>query len=481
VGTGTGRTAEGWLLLALVALAAGGAACSPEPELHRANLVVVVVDALRADHLGAYGYGGAPPTSPLIDAWARGGVRFANVVATSSQTVPSTISLLSGAYPRDHGNQYFPGSNSFRSPEPKTRPRIAPDRPLLAEALERAGFRTGAIVANPWLKAEYGFARGFGRYRYLEKPAGHAYVRGPRLNELAREFLAERRGERFFLYLHYMDVHSPYTPPPEHRAAFVGDRIGRAVRTNGPAPRVRAVDVEFTRRLYAAEVRGFDDLFGELLAMLDEAGVADSTLVVLLADHGDEFREHGGMGHGRTLFEEVVRVPWVLVHPDLRGRAGVLDVPASGVDVAPTLLGLLGVEGDLGGEGRSLADAIRDGAPVPAAPRFSELAELKTVTGGGRKVIAGPGADPVRAYDLHGDPGEAAPAPPDAPWAERLEEQLSDWLAEGVPDDVGTAAPAADDPDLERQLRELGYIAEPEPAPPEPEPSGPEPSGGGGS
>ncbi|MDH3686425.1 MAG: sulfatase [Myxococcales bacterium] len=451
------------LLMGLVLFS--GSACQDAPGLGEANLVVVVADALRADHLGLYGYSDSPPTSPSIDSWARSGVWFEDLAATSSQTVPSTLSLFTALYPRDHGNQYFPRTNSFRAPRRDSRPRVEAGQPLLAEVLRNAGFRTAAIVTNPWLRAEYGFDRGFDEFRALRPPSGSAYVRGDRVNHLVGEFLEEHAQERFFLYVHYMDVHSPYTPPPEHRAAFLGERRGRLLRRNGPLPNALAADVDYSRRLYAAEVRGFDDRFRELLALLENADVAESTLLVLLADHGEEFHEHSGMGHGWTLFDEVVRVPWAMAHPDLPPRP--VRTPASGVDVAPTLLELLEVEGQLGATGRSLAGAVWGAQETPDQPRFSELAELKALRLGDRKIIAGLDDATVRAYDLAGDPGEQRPASEAPDWASELEMQLSRWLGAGGAVTAAEEPESAADEELERQLRELGYIAEPdeEPAP----------------
>ena len=143
----------------------------------------------------------------------------------------------------------------------------------IADVLRSEGFRTAAIVTNPWLRAEYGFDRGFDEFQLIGAPSGSAYVSGQRVNELAGRFLEAHANERFFLYLHYMDVHSPYTPPLEHRAEFLDGRRGRLLRRNGPKPHAAAADVEYTRRLYAAEVRGFDDRFRELWAVLEGAGV----------------------------------------------------------------------------------------------------------------------------------------------------------------------------------------------------------------
>jgi len=449
------------LLMGLVLL--GVSACEDVSGLGEANLVVVVVDALRADHLGLYGDSGEPPTSPTIDQWGESGVRFEDLAATSSQTVPATLSLFTALYPRDHGNQYFPRTNSFRVPTRDSRPKIEAGQALLAEVLRNAGFRTAAIVTNPWLRAEYGFDRGFDEFRTVRPPSRAAYARGERVNQLAGRFIEEHAEERFFLYLHYMDVHSPYTPPLEHRAEFLGERTGRLVRRNGPLPKARAVDIDYSRRLYAAEVRGFDDRFRELLALLENAGIAESTLLVLLADHGEEFYEHGGMGHGWTLFEEVVRVPWVMAHPDLPTR--LVRMPASGVDVAPTLLDLLEVDGQLGATGRSLASAVSGAQQTPDHPRFSELAELKAVRLGDRKIIAGLDDAEVSAYDLAADPGEQQPASGGPDWASELEMQLSQWLAAGGALTAVEEPEPARDEELERQLRALGYVAEPDEVP----------------
>jgi arylsulfatase A-like enzyme len=432
------------------ALACGGRGA----PLAGANVLLVLVDTVRADHLGCYGY--PLPTSPFIDVLARRGVLFERATSPASQTVPATLSLLSGVYPQRHGNQYYPQTGSVRLPAAGARPKAPPELPLLAEHLAQRGYRTGAVVGNPWLRPEYGFARGFERYEHLPV-ARRSRIRAQQVNEVARAILGDWRRERFLLYLHYMDAHGPYIPGERFRAAFAPSEPGQGVYRNGPAPDVSPQDLAHTRGLYDASIRELDEALAELWAYVGDLGIADDTLLVLVSDHGEEFHEHGGLGHGFTLYQEMLAVPFLLVHPALAPRR--LPEPVTTLDLLPTLLALVAGESIPGVDGVSLAPALL-GEPSSAAGDRVLLAELgfsKAARRGDHKMIRSPGH--VQAFDLAADPAERQPLSAPAAWRDALLSALGELrdgptLAETAPE----PAPAAIDEDLlEKQLRALGY------------------------
>ncbi len=464
---GSPRATPRALAAALLASGAALGACGGEGRgpLKEPSLLLVVVDTLRADHLGCYGH--ARPTSPFLDSLAERSVLFEDVTSASSHTVPAVLSLLSGLHPHRHGNQYFPETNSLRAPRPRVRPLVPRGVALLAEELRAARFATAAVVANPWLRAEYGFARGFDDYRALHGREWTAHPGGEEVNAVAGELLERFRGRRFFLYLHYMEPHAPYDPPPGPRELLAGGLEGENVYRAGPAPGLRPEDLRFMHALYEAEVRAVDDRLRELAAQLEARGLAGSTLLVIAGDHGEEFHEHRGLGHGYTLYEEVTRVPLLFSHPDLPGTPRRVRAPVAGVDLLPTLLELAGLPVPTGLDGRSLAPLVLGGEaaaePPAERPLLSELGNQAALRRGAGKLLRwrAPGGR-EDAFDLSRDPGEARPLPePEgAAWRAALSAELAAFLrVEAGPEGSAAAAePGPPEPELEQRLRALGYV-----------------------
>jgi arylsulfatase A-like enzyme len=438
-----------------VLLCASASGCSERRDVAGANVLLIVADTLRADHLGAYGYD--VPTSPFLDELAETSVLIEDATSPSSHTVPSVLSMLTSLYPVRHRNQYFPRTDSFRVAQARVRPQVGDALATVAERFRDAGYRTGAIMTNPWLRSDYGFSRGFDEWHDLHGPRWSNHPRGADVNEAAISFLNRWRkdgGGRFFLYVHYMDVHLPYQTSARHLDAFIGGQTGRLLRSYGPAPDAEAADVAFSRALYDAAIRTLDDHLRHLLSVVRARRLDRSTLIVFTADHGEEFHEHGGMGHGWTLYQEVVHVPLLFRHPALSPRR--VSAPVSGVDLVPTLLDLAGLEVPAGLDGVSLAPWIRGEAREPPMERFirSELGVATSIRQGDRKVIrAGSDGGRTEAYDLAGDRSESRPVEAGPPWRALVQEL--DRPVEPVADD--DVSPAPEEPDFERRLRALGY------------------------
>ncbi len=298
----------------------------------RPNIVIVLVDTLRAD---AVGFGGARRnTSPRLDAWARRGIVFDRATTPAGWTRTAVISLFTGLYPAAHGVQ--------------DKDHVAPDSLLmLAEVLHDAGWRTAAFVSNFAVAARFGTGQGFDTFRFFDKkeappgtPKKLNYLPIEYMDPEVRAFLSRPPAEPFFAYIHTTDPHYPYLPPPEYLQW-------------GTDPRAR----------YDGEVLYTDRYVGEWLDAMERSGVLGRTIVVLTADHGEEFHEHGGTGHGVTVFNECVRVPLVFWAPGL--VPGHRRALVSLVDVAPTLLEAARVPSPDGfaAEGRSLWPMIVGGDP----------------------------------------------------------------------------------------------------------------------
>ena len=381
-----GARVRGWLALgALCFVACGEPSGSPGAARGpaRPNVLLVVIDTLRADHLGAWGY--ARPTSPHIDALAARGVLFTRAFAPSSWTRPSVASLFTSLYPSEHGATTF-------------------DRPLssavatLAERFRDAGYRTLGVSGNfTHVTEEIGFGRGFERWstlaieisedesEFIGQKAGLFGVRklkaptGFEVNDEVLRLLPAGEAP-LFLYVHYMDPHSGYTPPSPFRERFVRDRELLARPHLGSDPNlgnlaVGKVTIGARMRrhlidLYDGEIATVDAAFGALLAELHARGLDHPTVTALVSDHGEEFDEHGNYFHGLGLHHEAVHVPLVLHDSRAPDSGARRDEPVDLLDVGPTLLALAGLEKAPGMRGRNLLDGS---GPLPPRDLLAEL------------------------------------------------------------------------------------------------------------
>ncbi len=297
------------LSIGAIGLLAGLFGCarddSPEPARH---VVMIVVDTLRADAVGCLGAG--PNATPRIDAIAERGAVFECAQSPSTWTIPATVSLLSGMTPFEHGSM-------SRRIE-----RIPDDVPLLADVLESEGFRTAAVVCNPIVSPDFAFDRGFQSYTHQKFGQAESAV------DAALDWLesTDPREERLFLYVHLFDPHWPYSPaaPEAQRLAVSSSPIDETEQLALASGMMRG-DADATRRLldwsdwaheaYAACVASSDREIGRLIDGLGRSGVLDDALIVITADHGEEFGEHGAIGHARQLHEETLHVPLIMAGP----------------------------------------------------------------------------------------------------------------------------------------------------------------------
>lgn len=426
-----------------VGVAAGAAGCRRPPQ--RPSLLIVTIDTLRADHVSAYGY--AAPTTPRLDRLAAEGVLFEQAYAPATVTGPSHATLMTGRPPRALGVV----RNGYRLPA---------GAETLAGLLKAGGWSTGAVVSAYPLRRHFGLGTGFDTYddeflvaesstrgpRWEGRPLGEPYDRrGDATTRRAAAWLERhRRGDPFFLWVHYFDPHTPYDAPPEWRLTGSG---GEASAHPG----------------YDAEIRFADDAVGKLLGVLEARGHARDTLVVVTSDHGEGLGDHGELEHGPLVYEEAVRVPLIMRFPG-RLPAGVRwRDPVEILDVAPTVLELLGLPPRPGFAGRSLVAAAHGsarGAPrlVVVQSEYDEAAD-ETVFGvrqGQAKYIetrTGGSARRRELYDLASDPAERKDLSMVEPArVESLAAALSAWRRALGPVHASKIDPA----DVER-LRALGY------------------------
>jgi arylsulfatase A-like enzyme len=437
------------------------------------NVLLLLVDTLRADRLGCYG--AAPSPSPTLDGLATTGMVFEESIAQSAWTLPSVASLFTGLHPRSHGVVGVAADGAVpalaadeprRSRDPSY---LADVIPTLAERAQRAGVTTVGVSANPLVSVGTNLARGFETFVEfgLEGSPG-TWRSADEINQAFLEWV-ERNGRfRFFAYLHYMDVHDPYAPPEAFRPAApagVRPRIARGeihelarriALGTGDAP--TPAELDHLRDLYDAQIRHWDAALRSLLDGLAATGMRERTVIVVTSDHGEEFLEHGRLKHGTQLYEELVRVPLVLSGPGVRRRRARELV--QGIDVFPTLAGLLGADAPGRLPGRNVllpgaAAAAVSETRFGAGPdgRATELVALRTADW---KLIHTAAADHYELYDLTRDPAERHNLYGGDPAGGALLRELQAWAAAAPtpPDARGS------DPDLREKLRMLGYLEE---------------------
>lgn len=386
------------------------------------NVVLVVIDTLRADHVSAYGY--ARETTPTLDHFAAEGVRFDSAVSQAPWTAASVASLLTGLYPSVHG---IDSGVRWRSVPGKTglpfivQKRLEPADPTLATILRAYGYRTAGFVSNVYMSAAFGFNHGFDRYEddcsdYVANVRARKR-RGEQTNRSVFEWLDAGIEEPFFLLVHYNDPHWPYDPPPpfgtewtgSYRGPLLPTRTGFVVENEGrPMRGLDAADVAYLVGLYDGEVRYADANLGSLLARLRSTSLSRPMLTVVTADHGEEFVDHGSTSHGYTLYDEQIHVPLVMHFPG-RIRPGHVASQVRLVDVLPTVLDLVGIDRTgMGLQGTSVVSLLDRPSEAGSRDAFSEatlhrrLTSLRTADG--IKVIAE--GSRIQVFDIKRDPGE---------------------------------------------------------------------------
>jgi arylsulfatase A-like enzyme len=426
--SGASRARVG-LLLALC-LALGGCGGGGPRTFEGANVVVVGIDTLRADHLGCYGY--PRPTSPRLDALSRESVLFTTAIAQAPWTLPSFASMLTGLLPSNHGagdgllldDELF----VFTTPVPP----LSPDHRTLATILQEAGYRTGSFVSNGFVGKRVGLQQGFtDTFEWFTSDAS--------VNQ-AVNWLNQRGPERFFLFVHIVDPHAPYTPSDEDAKPFLDPAYAGMVGTsyNGranpfwnDADRRRIVD------LYDGEVHYADRLVGQLLDTLRERGLLEKTLFVVVSDHGEELVERGTLGHGHSLYDELIHVPLIVRFPHA-GFSGRIDAQVRAMDIFPTVLDAVGMPVPAGIDAASLMPLVRGEAPslrsdLAVAEAVMVKPERKAIRQRDRKLVVEPGTGQMMLFDLAADRAEhtniAAQRPDEV---KGLRAQLEQTLLDGA-------------------------------------------------
>jgi arylsulfatase A-like enzyme/Tfp pilus assembly protein PilF len=398
------------------------------PRYPGGNVLLITIDTLRADRLGAYGYDRAE--TPRMDKLAAEGIRFEEVVAPAPLTLPSHASLMTSMNPPSHGIR---DNAAFE---------ISAGAQMLAELFKESGYETGAFVGAYVLHSRWGLSRGFDtyddRFDYGEPGAllQRAERRGDKVVETAVDWLKCERDAPFFAWVHFFDPHDPYTAPDPY-----GGR--------------------FAERPYDGEVAYVDLLVGELIDALSRYGESEETIVVVTSDHGEALNDHGEPTHGLFLYDSTVLVPLIIRLPNQKAAGLDVSEQVRLIDVAPTILELVGIATPASFEGKSLLPHLSgEGSARPAysetfVPRFHfGWQELHAVRSDGYKYILAPRPE---LYLVNADPGEIENLLESRPTqAEALRAELEEIRGQG-----GALRPGELSGEARRQLQSLGYIAAP--------------------
>lgn len=465
------KPALAWCLFLLFLLSGCGRG---EPE--RWNVLLVVVDTLRADRMGVYGY--SRPTTPNLDAFAREGVVFTDARSQAGCTFPSVNSLLTSRIPASF---LHPGRRNMGIPETV---------PSLAEILKEQGYATAAVSSSTVVRNTPsqvnrvgGFGRGFDRFdeSCLLKDARC-------VNEVALNVLdGNERGEKrekarqpWFLYLHYLEPHEPYQPPADHvrriaRKSAQARRqgvsgwalrgsmfpIARVLYRGETKYRINPQSIAHLADLYDEEIAYFDEQIGKLFDALRERDLLDRTLIVLAADHGEELYDHHHFGHCRSIaYDTVLKTPLLLRLPDaapeLRGLRR--DALAENLDIVPTLLDYLGLPTEgRGFEGASLRPVIERNGKIRRVS-FGMQGTVRTVQDGTYKLTYDIVSGGTQLFDLRTDPGEKVDLSGKRPQeTRRLREPLLRWI-ESHEGPLASGESRRQAEEAEKRLRAVGYL-----------------------
>ncbi len=443
----------------MIAVGLGACARIPEPPAMCAgcNLVLVIADTLRADHIASYGY--SKTTSPALDGLAVENLRFANARSSSACTFPSMNALLTS-------------QPTFRFRNAETRPGIPDDIDALPTLLRARGFSTTAVSASPIVRRSPGkfnpvggFGRGFDQF-----DEGCVWKGADCVNRRVDALLPTLKPP-FFLYVHYMDPHDPYRPPAVFRgrfsATYVGpnEHVGKGdpnpfsahVRGGGEPAELPASDVDHLRDLYDESILAFDHGLAGLLGLLEVAGRRDDTIVVVASDHGESFLDHGRMKHCNHVYDSEVHVPLVMRIPPV-DQSKVIEAAVANIDIVPTVLDYLGFDRTgLALAGTSLRPWIEPPAPPQNRLVYSVMGRQISATDGRFKLVMELAPRRYAFFDLQTDPAETHDVGADHPRIRRtFNIALERWLARSEP---GTDEERVNrGEEAEELLRSLGYL-----------------------
>jgi arylsulfatase len=453
----------------------GPAGPDPTRDSYPRNVILIVVDAMRADHMGAYGY--HRDTTPNLDRFASRGTRFNRAYSSASWTLPSIASLMTSVYPEVHGLRRPPTESDASS--------LSGEFLTLAESLHAAGLRTASITSQPWISDRTGLTQGFDEVRTVSHASAPGEARV--LTEALLGWLAVHGEQPFFLYAHYMGPHSPYDVASGYSGRFTGgleipsavEEFHRIYEQRSEVDAYRLISqrareggldgeaVDYLRAEYDEKLAYTDQWLGTLFRHLEESGRLDDSLLIVTADHGEAFYEHGTIFHGQHLYEELVRVPLIVHLPGLSGARSHSDQVVELIDLYPTIHDALNLPLPAGILGESLVPVMQGGPSDGLAlaeyygfkvitPRWSSFYEYSD------RMHLRSGFAISELYDLESDPGErrnlAFSRPDEVDRQAEIAYRLWGRLSEASRQRPLSPEPIELDDDTIEKLQSLGYL-----------------------
>jgi arylsulfatase A-like enzyme/TolA-binding protein len=429
------------------------------------NIVLISIDTLRADHLSCYGY--SKKTSPHIDKLAEEGTLFSQNISAAPWTTPSHMSIFTSLYPILHE------VNEMRK-------RLDEKRVTLAEVLKKNGYTTAAFISAPtMLPYELGFGQGFDLYddytvtfdihfnlfrKNERKLTNNDHPINPLTHWMVTNWLERNHKKSFFIFLHYWDPHYEYEPPPPYNRMFNPDYKGEITgNVEGVKLGMDEEDFNHIVSLYDGEIRYTDEYVGLFLQKLKELNLLDKTLIILTSDHGEEFLEHGGSMHGKTLYDELIHVPLIIRYPSLIPKGEVISAQVRTVDIMPTILALLGISIKEKIDGLSLLPLIQK-EKRNKREAFSETYPcLKSLRTEELKFINNLKKEEKEFYDLSKDPKEKTNLIGEREEAKIFDQNLANWMnsQEELLASLPKSRPTSKieiDPEVRERLRAMGYL-----------------------
>lgn len=401
---------------------------------YRPNIVLLLIDTVNADHLGSYGY--HRNTSPAIDSLAATGIRFARCQAQAPWTLPGMTTILTGLTEKSHGcNRY----NGFSH-------GLDPEIPTLATILQAEGYTTATFFNIDYLGSEYGLDKGYDTTWSGRDNTDYAEVT---IDSVLYYLDTVDSGRPFFISVHILDPHLPYDPPAPFDTLFNG--VGTAGMTDWPAWSLCSdpIVIRHMTDLYDSELRWTDSQLERLFSYLRDENLAENSIIVLVADHGEEFMEHGDWGHSHNLYQQSLHVPLIITGPGIPGDS-VVSQYVGQFDVLPTLLDYLNVPVPDHVEGISLLGVIPDNRVLPSSGVLADTVSACCVKDS-VKVLWFVEPDSTETYDLVSDPGETIPLPLDSLLFEAV---LGYWAWPCI-----CTPTSYEDDEIElKRLQDLGYI-----------------------
>ncbi len=428
------------------------------------NVLLIVVDTVGADSVSCFGLGS--PLTPSIDRLAASGVAFKNAFSPAPWTKPAFSSMFTGLMPNRCGMS-------------RVTAVLEPRFETLAAAFAKKGYQTAAVISHFLVGARFGMGHGYARYDETpsRNPRPHETITSPMVTDMAANWLDARGAGPFFLTVHFFDPHYNFY---QHKDFDRTSGYQGPLKPGMPIdelldlrPRLTAADIDYLRNLYFEEIAFTDHHIGRLTAHLEAAGLADNTLVILAADHGEEFMQRGWIGHTVSLHNELIKVPLLVRMPGTIS-SGICHTPVSTLDLWPTLAELAGLTPPpYGLDGRSFAAMLEDTADpgdpgrmifsevdyVPMNDRKAkdELIAFKTaLIMDGHKLIHNRRDDNWLLYDLAVDPGEKKNLLGARPFEASMRRELTSWEKDRAP--IRVDAPDFLKPDEIEKLKSLGYL-----------------------